>query len=583
MKFMNKSGVTLVALIITIIVMIIIAGVSISLIVGDNNTIDKAQEAKLSEEQRSKKELLEQALIKYNNGDYVGNYSDLREFLIAELGIDEYYTNEENEQKKNIAEFKDLDGEMAYVIHDFQGEAVYLKTEDEFWEIENFSDLGHIAKLEDGDVLISPKNDEELEIDGDKFAIINNANDLKDISFNIPANKTVSIKLLSDMTITNEGLKRSAINLNSNSTLNLQVEANVTVNSTLGEDANGSVAGKGGYAGIRVPANGTLNLSGKGTITCYGGDAGDGGTSTGKKDQKCAGGGGAGAGIGGNGGTGGAFKNGKGENGGNGESCGTVNITGELSVYAYGGAGGSGGPGTIDTATAGGAGGYPAAGIGGGGAGGAGGTCCAGAGGYSGGSGEKDTRKMENGLAGGNGQSQKHYIGGGGYFQGGYGTDINGIDRAITCFGGIANQGWHDYKTHGTGFGGTAGSGGTIVVSSTAKIYAYNGNLYSDGTSYNNGANQCPIYLQAGINTAKYDYISQGNNVSYTKFKLKLLSAQSSLNTLSYKNPAGGGKLNINSKLGISNNPLNSVDMSKQGIGSGAGYKEISNGSYTRK
>ena len=78
------------------------------------------------------------------------------------------------------------------------------------------------------------------------------------------------------------------------------------------------------------------------------------------------------------------------------------------------------GRGTKDTLTAGGGGGYPAAGIGGGGAGGAGGTCCAGAGGYSGGTGQDDTRQSENGLAGGNGKSTTHKIGGCGYFQGYY-------------------------------------------------------------------------------------------------------------------------------------------------------------------
>lgn len=377
MNFMNKRGITIVSLIVTIIIMLIIAGVSVSLVVGNNNVIDKAQEVKLSEEQRSKKELLEQALIKYNNGDYIGNYADLREFLIKELGIDEYYTNEKNEQKKNISEFKDLDGEIAYVIHDFHGEAVYLKTEDEFWKIENFANLGHIAKLEDGDVLISPKNDEELEIDGDKFAIINTENDLKDISFNIPANKTVSIKLLSDITITNEGLKRSAINLNSGSVLNLDVYSNVIVNSTYGE--NGAITSStqqksnGGYAGIHVPSDAILNLSGDGTIYCYGGNAGKGGTFTGKSDSGGSGGGGAGAGIGGNGGYGGAGKNGVSNNGGDGESCGTVKIFGNITVYAYGGAGGDGGDGYADTNKdgklvngGGGGGGYPAAGIGGG-------------------------------------------------------------------------------------------------------------------------------------------------------------------------------------------------------------------------
>lgn len=234
------------------------------------------------------------------------------------------------------------------------------------------------------------------------------------------------------------------------------------------------------------------------------------------------------------------------------------------------------GRGTTDTKTAGGGGGYPAAGIGGGGAGGAGGTCCSGAGGYTGGTGEQDTRQRHNGLAGGNGPSTTHKIGGSGYYQGAYGIDLNNVDRATTVFGGKGNQGWHNYSSHGSGDGGTAGSGGNIKVTSNNKIYAYNGNLYSDGS----GSQSAPIYLQAGIKNAEYTYISQGDNVSYYKFLLKLQKAKSTVAKLSYKNTAVNQKLNINQVLGISGNPLNDVDMSMQGIGSGAGYKEISNGTY---
>ena len=136
-----------------------------------------------------------------------------------------------------------------------------------------------LDKLEDGDKLIAPKDGDELEIDKNNYAIISSEN-LKDISFDIPANTTVKLKLLSDFTITNEGLKRAAINLNENSVLYLAVYGKVTVNSTFGENgavsAEKQVKSEGGFAGIRVPPSATLNLSGTGTITCYGGNAGKG-------------------------------------------------------------------------------------------------------------------------------------------------------------------------------------------------------------------------------------------------------------------------------------------------------------------
>lgn len=165
-----------------------------------------------------------------------------------------------------------------------------------------------------------------------------------------------------------------------------------------------------------------------------------------------------------------------------------------------------------------------------------------------------------------------------GYFQGGLGTDIHSVNRAEVAFGGIANQGWHAYSAHGTGFGGSGGKGGTVVVSKSAKVYAYNGNLYTDGK----GNIQCPIYLQAGIYPAKYDYIDQGNDVSCKKFLLELKENQETKPLTGYTNPDTSlNTININSILNIQGNPLTNVNLRNQGIGSGAGYYEYSNGTYT--
>ena len=44
--FKKEKGITLVALVITIIVLLILAGVTISLVVGDNGVVQKARDAK---------------------------------------------------------------------------------------------------------------------------------------------------------------------------------------------------------------------------------------------------------------------------------------------------------------------------------------------------------------------------------------------------------------------------------------------------------------------------------------------------------------------------------------------------------
>ncbi len=97
----------------------------------------------------------------------------------------------------------------------------------------------------------------------------------------------VTIYIDYDMNLTNQGLKRSAINIEPKATLNLYIEEGVTltVDSGYGEEGEigsdkGAKGGPGGYAGIRVPSidgkDAILNLYGSGTLIAYGGDAGDG-------------------------------------------------------------------------------------------------------------------------------------------------------------------------------------------------------------------------------------------------------------------------------------------------------------------
>ena len=73
MFFYNNKGITLVSIIVTIIVMLIIAGVSIRAITGEDSSTQKAKYAKETEEYKSALDSIEQALIKYHSGNYIGN------------------------------------------------------------------------------------------------------------------------------------------------------------------------------------------------------------------------------------------------------------------------------------------------------------------------------------------------------------------------------------------------------------------------------------------------------------------------------------------------------------------------------
>ena len=56
MNYLKNTGITLVALVVTIVVLLILAGVSINLVLGENGLITKAQEAKQKSHEESIKE-----------------------------------------------------------------------------------------------------------------------------------------------------------------------------------------------------------------------------------------------------------------------------------------------------------------------------------------------------------------------------------------------------------------------------------------------------------------------------------------------------------------------------------------------
>ena len=303
-------------------------------------------------------------------------------------------------------------------------------------------------------------------------------------------------------------------------------------------------------------------------------------------------GGGAGAGIGGNGGKGGNANGnisnemiGSGHDGESGEDCGNINIYNSVTVYAYGGAGGASVPGTNAYAGTGG-GGYPAAGIGGGGAGGRRWRSCFWR--------WRIYRRMwttrnckaDNGLTA---NLTPFYGTGGAYFSSGK-TSGNYLSNPET-FAYIGGQGSQcsDWNSQG-GDGGIAGQGGNIKVSEQAKIYAYNGNKYTDGTEYRNGENQLEIYCQKGTlrKVYKYDIFWNKREYRYVQFFKELFKEDTVQGIDNYisSSASRGGKHNnylIRDEKGVTTLEYqNAKNMSKLGIGSGAGYIELSNGTYIK-
>ena len=100
-KMLKKQvqGITLIALVVTIIVLLILAGVAISLTVGDNGLFRRAQNAADTYEQASKKEKIELAIgstFLDETGDFSITKSKLENALRGEFGNDTEISVEEN-------------------------------------------------------------------------------------------------------------------------------------------------------------------------------------------------------------------------------------------------------------------------------------------------------------------------------------------------------------------------------------------------------------------------------------------------------------------------------------------------------
>ena len=87
MKTKEMKGITLIALVITIVVLLILAGVSINLLLGDNGIITKAKEAKDSYSKSAVKEKVSFLLNEYTIGKATGENAEFAKFLRKNLQV----------------------------------------------------------------------------------------------------------------------------------------------------------------------------------------------------------------------------------------------------------------------------------------------------------------------------------------------------------------------------------------------------------------------------------------------------------------------------------------------------------------
>ena len=78
MKTKEMKGITLVALVVTIVVLLILAGVSINLVLGDNGIVKKAQDAKTKSAEASENDLKGMSNLEDEMDKQLGTYDPLK-------------------------------------------------------------------------------------------------------------------------------------------------------------------------------------------------------------------------------------------------------------------------------------------------------------------------------------------------------------------------------------------------------------------------------------------------------------------------------------------------------------------------
>ena len=125
-KYKNEIGITLIALIVTIIVLLILAGVTIATLTGDSGIISKADEAKISTELARYKEELDLYIVeKYNE-----NTKFEEETLTAGKTHLNYNTKPSNEEGNIKTIIKDISDEYFEKLEVIKGELL-INTIDE--------------------------------------------------------------------------------------------------------------------------------------------------------------------------------------------------------------------------------------------------------------------------------------------------------------------------------------------------------------------------------------------------------------------------------------------------------------------
>lgn len=181
MNGLKQKGITLIALVVTIVVLLILAGVSINLLLGDNGIIKKTTEAKEEYSKSSVKEKVNLLLSEHTINNSTGQNEDLAKFLRQNLqvGVAE---NDDNTYSFILGEYQVITDENSIIsIEKFNlntdktyANVEHMKADTELTAGKLVRTEGYYSKTLGGGAYYDIVNTTEINVDNAKCIQLNN-------------------------------------------------------------------------------------------------------------------------------------------------------------------------------------------------------------------------------------------------------------------------------------------------------------------------------------------------------------------------------------------------------------------------
>ena len=238
--------------------MLVLAGVSLNAIVGDNGILAQAEKAKVASEKANYMEQIETELLKYNidtivDGDSTSSANAIKDLVTR--GILDNFMASDGSFTTDISKLATVpvmkedgswSGKFKYVVgKDQYTFSVYQNEDGTFTSEESDIIAGEGAsggEVTGGTTLVTKDtftSSDEGATDASqkgKYTINGDANVIftdeleGEYSIYVKSGSTATVSIFKNMTLSNKGLKRSAIDIEPGGTLNLWIAEGATVN-----------------------------------------------------------------------------------------------------------------------------------------------------------------------------------------------------------------------------------------------------------------------------------------------------------------------------------------------------------------